>query len=280
MANRTELDRGEIQRLAYQYWEERGCEHGWDEDDWYRAEAEIRQRRGEPMPPRRTVVGVFRNIDDAHKAYEELKREGFSENEIGFISHKSGADSPAAERASAKQAGAKTADDSEVAANVATDAGIGAALGGVGGLLLGFAALAVPGVGPVVAAGPIVAALGGAGVGAAAGGLIGALTEHGVPEDEARYYTEGVRRGDVLVTVHASGERADRAADILEKHHAQNIDDRVTAWRKRGWSGYDPDAAPLTDAELRREREYREASKQQADEWSGRTARVYERTRY
>jgi hypothetical protein len=277
MNSRSELDRAEIERLAYQYWEERGCEHGCHDNDWYRAEAEIRKRRGEPMPVTRTVVGVFRNIEDAQNAFQELKREGFSENEIGFISHKSGAERPP-ERP-AKRSAAK-ADDSEIAANVATDAGIGAALGGVGGLLLGFAALAVPGVGPVVAAGPIVAALGGAGVGAAAGGLIGALTEHGVPEEEARYYTEGVRRGDILVTVHAGGERADRAADILEKHHAHNIDDRVSAWRKRGWPGYDPNAAPLTDTELRREREYREASRQQAAEWSGRTARVYERTKY
>jgi hypothetical protein len=109
-------------------------------------------------------------------------------------------------------------------------------------------------IGPVLAAGPIAAALTGAGIGAAAGGLIGALTESGVPEEDARYYAEGVRRGDVLVTVKTDDVHAERAAEILDHDGAVDIDQRVTGWRSRGWTGYDETAQPYDEEQLRRER--------------------------
>ena len=88
----------------------------------------------------------------------------------------------------------KLAEDTgtEVAAGAATGALAGGLLGGVAGWLIGIGALAIPGVGPIIAAGPLAAALGGAALGAATGGIIGALTGVGVPEDEARYYDDGV----------------------------------------------------------------------------------------
>ena len=101
-----------------------------------------------------------------------------------------------------------------------------------------------------------------------AGGLIGALTEHGVSEEDARHYAEGVRRGDILITVHATGARADRAASILDDNGAININDRISAWRKRGWTAHDPNAMPLTADELERERNYYAAADKQAKEWS------------
>jgi hypothetical protein len=260
-------DRDEVARLAYTYWEERGCEHGCHEDDWHRAEQEIRKRRPDLAPPRsaeRTVVGVFRSLDDAQYAFDALQREGFSKDEISFIANKAGTEALAERQRAPVSAGATV----DTGAEVAADAGIGAAIGGLGGLLLGFAALAVPGVGPVIAAGPIIAALGGAGIGAAAGGLIGALTENGIPEDEARYYAEGVRRGDILITVQASGDRADLAASTLDRHHAINIDDRVSSWKKRGWTSHDTNAAPLSEAELRREREYYSSAERQGKDWA------------
>src|SRR4051794_11854605 len=146
-------------------------------------------------------------------------------------------------------------DDRDKASDVIADAGIGAAIGGVGGLLLSAAgALTVPVIGPILAAGPIAAALAGAGIGAAAGGLIGALTESGVPEEDAKYYAEGVRRGDVLVTVRTDQARAETISDILDRHNAVDVDDRVRNWKNRGWSGYSNDASPYTDEELRNER--------------------------
>jgi len=137
------------------------------------------------------------------------------------------------------------------------DAGIGAAIGGVGGLLLSaVGAITLPVIGPILAAGPIAAALTGAGIGAAAGGLIGALTEHGVPEEHARFYAEGVRRGDVLVTVKVPAGREDEVSDVLDDHRAVDVDDRVANWRERGWSGYSDEAKPYTEDELRTERSY------------------------
>jgi hypothetical protein len=266
--------REDVERLAHQYWEQRGGEDGFAEQDWSRAEAELRRRRQQAYSApalsdahaadegaQRTVVGVFDSIDAAQRAYDELQVAGFSRDEISFVANKA----QTSEWASAQRARGDAVDD--VGSEIAADAGIGAALGGVGGLLLTFAGLVIPGVGPVVAAGPLIAALGGAGVGAAAGGLIGALTESGVPEERARHYAEGIRRGHVLITVRAGGDRASRASQTLERSGAIDIDDRVSAWRARGWTGFDPNAAPLSNEELRREREYYNAAREQEKEW-------------
>jgi hypothetical protein len=154
-------------------------------------------------------------------------------------------------------AGYDTMDDSDKASNVVADAGIGAAIGGVGGLLLSAAgALTIPVIGPILAAGPIAAALTGAGIGAAAGGLIGALTESGIPEEDAKYYAEGVRRGDVLVTVKANETQADRVCDILDRHDAVDVDDRVQNWKSRGWGGWSDSNQPYSADDLRNERGY------------------------
>lgn len=103
-------------------------------------------------------------------------------------------------------------------------------MGGLGGLLVGVLALPIPGIGPVIAAGPIAAALTGAGIGAAVGGIIGALTGMGVPEDDARTYEEGVKRGGTLVTVTAEDTQADSAAEIMRSHGAVNVDERATEY--------------------------------------------------
>jgi len=143
------------------------------------------------------------------------------------------------------------------ASDVVADAGIGAAIGGVGGLLLSAAgALTIPVIGPILAAGPIAAALTGAGIGAAAGGLIGALTESGVPEEDAKYYAEGVRRGDVLVTAKVDATQADRVCDIFDDHDAIDVDARVQDWKTRGWEGWNAKAQPYTSDEFRQERTY------------------------
>lgn len=253
--NEQPFDRDEVARLAYRYWKQRGRPHGGHEEDWLRAEAELRRRRS--PADERTVVGVFTSMNDAQSAFEKLEAEGFSRDEISLIANKAEAGHGAHSEATAADKGS----------DIAADAGIGAAIGGVGGLLLSFAGL-IPGIGPIVAAGPIIAALGGAGIGAAAGGITGALTETGVPEDVARHYAEGVRRGDVLITVRASGARASRAAEILDHSGAVDIDGRISAWRSRGWTGFDPNAAPLSADELRREREYYAAAREQGREWA------------
>jgi hypothetical protein len=114
--------------------------------------------------------------------------------------------------------------------------------------------LAIPGIGPIVAAGPLAAALAGAGVGAVAGGLIGGLTGAGVSEEDANYYAESVRRGGALVTVRADDARADEAARIMRTHGAVDIERRADQWRSEGWTRHDPSASPYSVEQMERER--------------------------
>jgi hypothetical protein len=125
----------------------------------------------------------------------------------------------------------------------------------LGGLLVGLGALAIPGVGPLIAAGPIATTLLGAGVGAAAGGLLGALVDVGVPEDEANYYAEGVRRGGVLVSVGAEDAMVDRVINILERHNAVDVQRRAEEWQREGWTRFDSTAQPYKHDNLQQKKQ-------------------------
>jgi len=109
----------------------------------------------------------------------------------------------------------------------------------LGGLLVGLGALAIPGIGPVIAAGPIAAALAGAGIGAVTGGIIGALIDLGVPEESAHVYAESVRRGNVLVAAQVGDDRVDEASRIMERTGLLDIEHEAEGWRSSGWSRFD-----------------------------------------
>jgi hypothetical protein len=134
-----------------------------------------------------------------------------------------------------------------------TGAGIGAGLGGTAGLLAGLGLLAIPGLGPVVAAGWLAATAAGAAAGAATGGIIGALTQAGFTDDDAHTYAEGIRRGGTLVTARvADGDRS--RLDAILNQSAINLGQRRAAWQKSGWKSFDPGSKPFTADEIRRER--------------------------
>ncbi len=120
----------------------------------------------------------------------------------------------------------------------------GAVLGGAAGLLAGIGALAIPGVGPVVATGALAATLAGAGVGAAVGGLVGALVKAGIPREHADIYAEAIRRGGTLVTARTDNALSDRVSDILNRHSPVDIEERAESWRQTGWRGFDERAKP------------------------------------
>src|SRR5205823_9586133 len=142
-----------------------------------------------------------------------LKSAGFSNNDVSVL-----LPDKSSTREFAHQKGTKAPE------GAATGAGTGGALGGVLGWLTGIGALAIPGLGPFVAAGPIVAALAGAGALGAVGGIIGALAGMGIPEYEAKRYEGRVREGGVLLSVHCDGsDWVHKAKEILTHTGGQDI---------------------------------------------------------
>ena len=189
----------------------------------------------------KTVVGSYDLLRSAQSVAHELHANGFRESEISVIASTVASDG---------------VPDNDSFSNVATGAVTGGLVGGTAGLVLGMLGLALPGLGPVLAAGPLVAALTGAGAGAAAGGLVGALTGEGVPEEHALYYAEAVRRGGALVAVRTEEVRADRAAEIIRAHGGIDIEERASRWREAGWTGSDTLTPPYTKEEAERERRH------------------------
>jgi uncharacterized protein (TIGR02271 family) len=173
----------------------------------------------------KTVIGTYTNMEDAIDVVNKLVDAGFHRNSISLI-----ANDPDERYASQVDSGM---DDT------AKGAGIGAAIGGLGGLLLGLGALAIPGIGPVIAAGPLAAALAGAGIGAVTGGIIGALIDLGVPEESAHMYAESVRRGNALVAAQVADNRVDEATRIMKHAGLIDIEREAAGWRSSGWSRFD-----------------------------------------
>jgi hypothetical protein len=165
------------------------------------------------------VFGLARTEAQAVSIVEQLKAGGFSPNDISVLfPDKTGTKDFAYEQHTKAPEGATAG------------AGTGGLLGGALGWLVGIGALAIPGLGPFIAAGPIMAALGGAAAGAALGGITGALIGMGIPEYEAKRYEGKVKEGSLLISVHTEdrAERA-RAKQILEQAGAEDIADTAEA---------------------------------------------------
>jgi hypothetical protein len=195
----------------------------------------------------KTIVGSFDNSRAAHRAAQALIDDGFMQQDISVVaSNILGDYTPDGRPLWAEETSEETAAE--------TGAVAGGVLGGAAGLTASLVGLAIPGLGPIVAVGPLIAMLTGAGAGAVAGGLIGALTHSGVPKEHATFYAESIRRGGALVTLRADESRAKRAAEILRKRGAIDLDERVMRWRDSGWRGWNSSAKPFTPEEAERER--------------------------
>jgi hypothetical protein len=161
----------------------------------------------------KAVFCIAKSESQAVTIVDQLKAAGFSKNDISVLfPDKTGTKDFAHEQHTKAPEGA------------ATGAGTGGILGGAFGWLLGIGALAIPGLGPFVAAGPIMAALSGAAAGAALGGITGALIGMGIPEYEAKRYEGKIKEGNILISVHTedSAER-DRAKEIFSRAGAEDI---------------------------------------------------------
>lgn len=173
----------------------------------------------------KTVVGLMDSFAEARELINDLLDNGFPEDGIGLIARKPEEES---------QAAAREERSDEQISGVTKGVGAGAAVGGVAGLVIGIAAFTVPGIGAVMAAGPVAAALAGIGLGAVTGGVYGAIRNLGVPDEEAEYYAERVQHGGVLVTVETDESGADDAAGIMYRHGALNIKQCPREWRSSG----------------------------------------------
>ena len=159
------------------------------------------------------VFGIFTTVASADNATDSLVKSGFSASDISAL---------LPENLGTKQIGTEKATKAPEGATAG--AGTGAVLGGALGLLAGIGALAIPGVGPLIAAGPIMAALAGVGVGGAVGGFTGALIGMGIPEYEAKRYEGRIAKGGILLSVHCdTSDEIKRAKDIMRGMGAEDI---------------------------------------------------------
>lgn len=170
----------------------------------------------------RTVTRSYETYDAAHRVVDELQAAGFPAANISLVGRHASTDNSKA----------------------GEGAGIGAALGGTAGLLAGIGLLAIPGIGPVVAAGWLASTTAGAAAGGVTGGIIGAFTSAGEDEDSASYYAETVRRGGTVVSVKAHEDQAPAAEAIMDRALPIDRDARLTDYRNEGWSRFDERGEP------------------------------------
>ncbi len=149
-----------------------------------------------------TVVALFGSVNSAENAIRQLRDQGFSQEEISIISKRD-----------------QKENDRMYNDDVTDGTLTGGTIGGVGGLLLGAGALAIPGIGPIVAAGPIAAALGGA----VAGGIAGGLVDWGIPSEDSQRYEENIAQGDVLAMIRTTANKAQQVIQILRSSGANEV---------------------------------------------------------
>jgi hypothetical protein len=187
----------------------------------------------------KTVSRAYDTYAQARAAVAAVEAAGVSSAEVSLVAN--------------KYVSAQYADVDDVN-KTATGAGIGGAVGGGAGLLAGLGLLAIPGLGPVVAAGWLAATAAGLAAGATAGGLVGALVGAGESEEHANVYSESVRRGGTLVTARVADQDASRIQTILDGYKPIDPVARGADYRREGWKAFDPKAPAYrpSDSEVER----------------------------
>ncbi len=198
----------------------------------------------------KTITRLFDDYADARTAIRELEQLGIPHDDLSIVA--SNADKRHDDHGDHGHEGVN--DEGDVSRGVST----GAVLGGAGGLLAGLGLLAIPGLGPIVAAGWLAATAAGAGLGAAGGaatgGIVGALKNAGHDDDDAHVYAEGVRRGGSLVSARIPDELVGDAEAVLDRHRPVDARTRGQSYREGGWRSFDPSAPAYTADEMDAER--------------------------
>jgi hypothetical protein len=198
-----------------------------------------------------TISRLYDNYGEARRAVRDLEAAGVKHGDISIIASN-------AENWYDKDKGDTYPDrdldgKDDRAEAAGAGAGLGAAAGGTIGALTGLGLMAIPGVGPVVAAGWLVSTLAGAAAGAATGGVLGALTQAGISDDDAQVYAEGLRRGGAVVSTRVEDQDAARLQAVMDRS-AVRVSDRAAAYRKSGWTRFDPASTPYTVEQVKKER--------------------------
>ncbi|HEX2620829.1 MAG TPA: hypothetical protein VHL11_11795, partial [Phototrophicaceae bacterium] len=180
---------------------------------------------------KKTIVALYDDIVVARQVVEDLVNADFGRSYISLVTNDA--------NNQYRQYLASGYTSREDAVTGGEGAGFGAVVGALTGVLVGLGVLMIPGIGLAIAAGPIVAGLTGAVAGAVTGGIVGTLVKSGVPEDEAPYYAEGIRRGGTMISVETTDTL--RAQDIMNRHGSINIHERINLWRQEGWQGFNAD---------------------------------------
>jgi uncharacterized protein (TIGR02271 family) len=205
-----------------------------------------------------TISRLYNDYSTAAKVVAELKAAGLRESEISIIANNAenwySGDQKRATKPNSGRVDRDLDGTDDRVEGAATGAGVGAGIGSAVGLLAGLGLIAIPGIGPVVAAGWLVSTLAGTATGAATGGIVGALSQAGMNDEDAHVYAEGVRRGGTLVI--ARVPEADRSRfDAILDRSAVDIRQTGTSFRQSGWSRFDSSAAPYTADQVRMSRQ-------------------------
>lgn len=215
----------------------------------------------------KTLTRLFDHYSDAENAVRDLEAMGVPHNDISIVANDSvgtpggaltGHNDVGTKAAVAGHETAHAVGHADDRGDVSRGATTGALVGGAGGLLAGLGLLAIPGLGPVVAAGWLLATAAGAGIGAAGGaatgGIVGALKNSGHTDEEANVYSEGVRRGSTLVSAKVPDAMADGAVAMFGRYNAVDAATRGSAYRASGWAAFDDKAPAYSTDEITAER--------------------------
>ncbi|MEC4895751.1 MAG: DUF1269 domain-containing protein [Oscillatoria sp. PMC 1051.18] len=186
-------------------------------------ERELREEQVRPAHGRgihKRAVGVFKKREDLEDVIRDIKGAGFDMERVSILARN------VEDVEGSQEITEKHGNEAKEGAGIG--ATTGTVLGGVGGFLVGVGLLAIPGIGPVLAAGAEISALAstlaGAGIGAASGGIIGALVGLGIPEEKAKVYEDRVKAGDYLIMVSGTDDDVNRVRDIMRKRHVEDFD--------------------------------------------------------
>ena len=194
------------------------------------------------------ITRTYDRFEDARAVVHKLKAAGFTDSDIKVMAH---------EDHHREDIGTDVDSPSGDGSAAGTGATVGAGLGGAAGLLTGLGLMAIPGVGPLVAAGWLATtaagAVAGAVTGAAAGGVVGALTDSGIDKADAETYAEAVRRGAILISVDATDTTEAHVRSVMDSNRPADLVSRRQVWEKDGWTSYNPAAQPYTPEQRRAE---------------------------